>query len=138
MENFPRIATVSRKKEMLNIAAILCLVVGIIHSYLGERYILVRLFRRENIPHLFGSDYFTKGTLRFVWHITTFSWWGFGYLLWQLSGGQELSFQTVLYTISTVSFFSGIFSFGFTKGKHLSWVVFWVIAGLTYYVAKNG
>ena len=75
MENFPRIATVSRKKEMLNIAAILCLVVGRIQSYLGERYILVRLFRRENIPHLFGSDYFTKGTLRFVWHITTFSCW---------------------------------------------------------------
>ena len=123
---------------MLQIAAVLCFVVGMIHSLLGERYILVRLFRRDNIPHLFGSDYFTKGTLRFVWHITTFAWWGFGYLLWQLSVTQEISSQTILYTISTVSLVSGIFSFGFTKGKHLSWMVFWAIAGLTYYVEKNG
>ena len=123
---------------MIETAAILCFVVGIIHSILGERYILMRLFRRDNIPRLFGSDYFTKGTLRFVWHITTFAWWGFGYLLWLISTDQEMSPQTVLYTVSVVSLFSGIFSFGFTKGKHLSWIVFWAIAGLTYYVAKNG
>ena len=123
---------------MIEIAAILCFVVGLIHSVLGERYILIRLFRRDNIPHLFGSDYFTKGTLRFVWHITTFAWWGFGYLLWLISTSQEISSQTVLYVISAVSLISGIFSFGFTKGKHLSWLVFFVIAGLTYYSANNG
>ena len=123
---------------MLKVAAILCFVLGIIHSCLGERYILIRLFRRDNIPHIFGSDYFTKGTLRFVWHITTFAWWGFAYLLWEISTGQEAIIQTVLYTISAVSLVSGAFSFGFTKGKHLSWVVFMVIAGITYYVAKNG
>ncbi len=123
---------------MIEIAAILCFVVGLIHSVLGERYILIRLFRRDNIPHLFGSDYFTKGTLRFVWHITTFAWWGFGYLLWLISTSQDISSQTVLYVISAVSLFSGIFSFGFTKGKHLSWLVFLGIAGLTYYAAKNG
>ena len=123
---------------MIEIAAILCFVVGLIHSVLGERYILIRLFRRDNIPHLFGNDYFTKGTLRFVWHITTFAWWGFGYLLWLISTSQEISSQTVLYVISAVSLISGIFSFGFTKGKHLSWLVFFVIAGLTYYSANNG
>jgi len=123
---------------MLLIAAILCLALGIIHSYLGERYILIRLFRRDNIPHLFGNDYFTKGTLRFVWHIITLAWLGFAYLLWQISVGQENLSQIVLYTIATVSLISGIFSFGFTKGKHLSWVVFMAIAGLTYYVATNG
>jgi len=123
---------------MILTASILCFVVGMIHSILGERYILIRLFRRDNIPRLFGSDYFTKGTLRFVWHITTFAWWGFGYLLWLISTDQEISPQTVLYTISTVSLFSGIFSFGFTKGRHLSWIVFLAIAGITYYAAKNG
>jgi len=122
---------------MLKIAAILCLALGIIHSYLGERYILIRLFRRDNIPHLFGSDYFTKRTLRFAWHITTFAWLGFAYLLWQISAVQENITQTVLYSITTVSLVSGIFSFGFTKGRHLSWVVFMLIAGLTYYVAVN-
>lgn len=123
---------------MIEVASILCFVVGMIHSILGERYILIRLFRRDNIPRLFGSDYFTKGTLRFVWHITTFAWWGFGYLLWLISTSQDISSQTVLYVISAVSLFSGIFSFGFTKGKHLSWLVFLGIAGITYYAAING
>ena len=31
----------------------------------------------------------------------------------------------------------GFFAFGFTRGKHLSWVVFWAIAGLVYYAAST-
>ncbi len=121
---------------MLEIAATLCFLIGIIHSYLGERFILIRLLRGDKIPHLFGSDYFSKRTLRFAWHITTFAWWGFGYLLLEIAVGSENLAQTVLYTISAVFFLSGVFSFGFTKGKHLSWVVFWVIAGLSYYASR--
>ena len=123
---------------MLLIAAILIFVTGLLHSYLGERYILIRLFRGDKVPRLFGSDYLTKGTLRFVWHITTFAWWGFAYLLWQLAAGQENLAQTILYTIGTVSLFSAIFSFGFTKGKHLSWLLFLAVAVIAYYVALNG
>ena len=52
-------------------AAVLVVGIGIAHSWLGERYILMRLFRRQNMPHLLGSDDFTKRTLRFAWHITT-------------------------------------------------------------------
>lgn len=74
---------------MLEVAAILCFLIGIIHSYLGERFILIRLFRGDRVPHLFGSDYFPKRTLRFAWHITTFAWWGFGYLLFKISVGEE-------------------------------------------------
>lgn len=121
---------------MLNLAAILCVLIGIVHSYLGERFILTRLFRRGSIPHLFGSDHFTKGTLRFVWHITTFLCWGFGYLLWQISTGNENLRGVTLNTISVVFLVSGLFAFGFTKGKHLSWIVLWVIAGIAYYVSK--
>jgi hypothetical protein len=123
---------------VLEVAALLCVLIGGIHSYLGERFILIRLFRSKNIPHLFGGDYFTKRTLRFAWHITTVAWFGFGCMLFIISKGNEDISQAVLYTISAVFFTSGIFSFGFTKGKHLSWLVFWTIAGLSYYVAING
>jgi len=111
--------------------------IGIIHSYLGERFILIPLFRKDKVPHLFGSDFFTKRTLRFAWHITTFAWWGFGYLLFAISENHENIAQTTLYTISFVFTISGLSSFGFTKGRHLSWVVFWTIAGLSYYAAIN-
>jgi len=122
---------------VLETAAILCLLIGIIHSYLGERFILIPLFRGDNVPHLFGSGFFPKRTLRFAWHITTLAWWGFGYILWQIAAGQENLTEAILYTIGTVFFFSGVFSFSFTKGKHLSWIVFWAIAGFVYYVAKS-
>lgn len=62
-------ATLGRK-AMLYLAALLVLATGIAHSYLGERYILIRLFRRSDLPKLFGGTAFTVGTLRFAWHLT--------------------------------------------------------------------
>jgi hypothetical protein len=35
--------------------------VAVAHSYLGERYILRRLFRRTGLPKLFGGEEFTSG-----------------------------------------------------------------------------
>ncbi len=65
---------------MLIAAATLLFLTGVAHSYLGERYILMRLFRLDNLPQLFGGTSFTTGTLRFVWHLTTVAWWGLGYI----------------------------------------------------------
>ncbi|MFT5837783.1 MAG: hypothetical protein ACI9UT_000272 [Flavobacteriales bacterium] len=45
---------------MLTIAAVIMLTTGIAHSYLGEKYILMRLFRSDSIPELLGSDELTK------------------------------------------------------------------------------
>ncbi|MBK7012660.1 MAG: hypothetical protein IPH43_08315 [Xanthomonadales bacterium] len=60
---------------MLQIAALLIALLGLAHSVLGERYILVRLFRRD-LPKLFGGTRFTRNTLRFAWHLTTMFAWG--------------------------------------------------------------
>ena len=120
---------------MLATAATLCFVIGIIHSYLGERFILIRLFRSSRIPPLFGNDFFTRRTLRFAWHLTTIAWWGLGYLTWAVSRHPADPTRVVLMTVGTVFFFSGAVAFGFSKGKHLSWIVFWAIAGLVFYSA---
>ncbi len=117
---------------MLGVAAALCVLIGIIHSYLGERFILIRLFKNQNIPQLFGSDYFTKRTLRFAWHMTTVAWAGFGYLLLVVAQGNENMTQTVLSTICMVFFITGVLAFGFTRGRHISWLVFWAISGISY------
>jgi hypothetical protein len=65
----------------LLVAAGLALLLGMAHSYLGERYIIVRLLRRADLPTLFGGAEFTKHTLRFAWHLTTIAWAGFAVLL---------------------------------------------------------
>ncbi len=123
---------------MLIAAAVLCFSIGIIHTTLGERYILTRLFRSTHVPHLFGSDQFTKGTLRFAWHITTFAWWGLGYLLIAVSRGSQDLAQTVLVTVGVVFGLSAVFAFAFTRGKHLSWIVFGLIAGISIYTGLWG
>ena len=50
----------------LTIAAILLVSIGFAHSYLGERYILIRLFRRSDLPKLLGSDAFTRSRAKVV------------------------------------------------------------------------
>ena len=52
---------------------------------LGEKYILIRLFKRNNLPKLLGSDWLTKRVLRFAWHLTSIAWWGFAAILYWLT-----------------------------------------------------
>jgi len=120
---------------MLIGAAALAIFIGIVHSYLGERYILVRLFKRNNLPKLLGSDWFTKRVLRFAWHLTTVAWWGFAAILYIISGSNENIEKQILIIIAVVFLASGLLSATFTKGKHISWVVFWLISGISIYVA---
>ncbi len=111
---------------MLIFASLLLVLIALVHSVLGERFILRPLFKRDNLPRLFGNDSFTKGTLRFAWHITSLAWLGFATLLLMLPDSRPL-----LLTSTVVFFSSGLFAACYTKGKHLSWLVFFLIAALT-------
>ena len=122
---------------MLEAAALLLLFCGIFHSYLGEKYILIRLFKRDNLPKLLGSDWFTKRVLRFAWHLTTIAWWGFAAIIYCIlnpSGNYSID---ILHIIAVVFILSGIMSLAFTRGKHLSWLFFFCIAGLCIAVGNN-
>src|ERR1051325_2752185 len=69
------------------VAALLAVVLGIAHSFLGEKYILIRLFRRDDLPKLFGGSEFTVRTLRFAWHLTSIAWWCAAALFFLLAQG---------------------------------------------------
>lgn len=113
---------------MITLAAVLLVLIGFVHSYLGERYILIRLFKRDNIPHLFGSDDFTKGTLRICWHVISLAAFGFAALLFHFQANNHF----VLLVIGVVFAGSAALSMYFTKGKHLSWVAFLSIAVICF------
>ncbi len=66
---------------LLYLAAFFAFGMGIVNSLLGEKYILAPLFRRDNLPELFGSTDFTMRTLRYAWHLTTLAWLGFAAIL---------------------------------------------------------
>jgi len=113
---------------MLKLAAIFCFILGVAHSYLGERFILTRLFKRDNLPKLLGSDHFTKGTLRFCWHVMSFAIWGFGVLIWFIAIDYRNLRHVILFTCFIVFLASTIASLSLTKAKHLSWIFFLAIS----------
>ncbi|HEY1137990.1 MAG TPA: hypothetical protein VGE64_10910 [Xanthomonadaceae bacterium] len=114
---------------MLTIAAGLIFALGAAHSYLGERYLLSRLLRRDNLPKLLGGTDFTKQTLRFAWHVTTVAWWGFAILLLQAERG-ELSATTAVSVIGWTAIASALLPLVITRGRHLSWIVMLAIGAL--------
>lgn len=114
----------------LYIAAFLIIVLGVAHSYLGEKYILIRLFRRENLPKIFDNQEFTKRTLRFAWHITTVAWIGFAALLVHAGRG-DLTISGTLRIIGVTAIASGFLPIIFTGGRHLAWVVLFIIGGIS-------
>lgn len=114
----------------LIVAAVLTFGIGVAHSWLGERYVLRRLFRRSNLPHLFGSDVFTKRTLRVAWHLTTLAWAGLGVLILVVmaprpAGGEP---HRILEVIALTFLATAVVTLVGSRGRHLAWLVFLLIA----------
>ena len=114
----------------LDTAVLLVLAVSAAHSYLGERYILVRLFRRSDLPRLFGSDVFTKRTLRFAWHLTSIAWWGLAaiLLLFAMQPQMEPTNWNTVAVIRWTLLASAVLALIASRGRHLSWVAFGIVA----------
>lgn len=117
---------------LLFVAALLAFAVGIAHSLLGEMYLLMRLFRRPDLPTLFGSTSFTVRTLRFAWHITTVAWWGFAAML-LLASRDALTQENALLALAVTMLVTAAMILIASRGKHLAWPVFAVIAAAAFY-----
>lgn len=120
---------------LLYLAAFLLFALGIVHTVLGEKYILMRLFRRDNLPKLFGSTDFTLRTMRFAWHLTTVAWWGFAALL-VLMAHPPLVMQQVGAVIGLTFLAHFLIALFGTRGRHLSWIVFLVVAAGALYATR--
>jgi hypothetical protein len=117
------------------LAAVLAVALGIAHSFLGERYILIRLFRREDLPKLFGGTEFTVRTLRFAWHLTSIAWWAAAALLLLLAQG-PISSAAVSGVLAVMFLLSAAVTFIASRGRHLAWPVFLVIGFIALYGAR--
>lgn len=114
-------------------AAALTVLVGVAHSYLGERYIIRRLLRRDDLPRLLGSDWFTRRTLRFAWHLTTVAWFGLAAVMVLLAdqateaaGGAQSIGRAIAMTFGL----SAIIAAAASRFRHLAWMAFAAIATL--------
>lgn len=119
-------ATGGRQRLLVFAGATLAMT-GVAHSLLGERFILAPLLRRAELPHLFGGQAFTRGTLRFGWHLATVAWWGTAALLFALAV-QPPSPRAIARILSVTFAVSAAVACGTSRGRHLSWVAFLAVA----------
>lgn len=120
------------RSTMLLVAALAAFAVGLAHSVLGEKYILMRLFRRPDLPKLFGDSTFTARTLRFAWHLTTVAWWGFAAML-LLASRDALSLGNTLAVLAVTMLVTGATILVASRGRHLAWPVFAAIGLIALY-----
>lgn len=105
---------------MLYAAAAIIVLLGVLHSVLGERYLLSRLFRRSELPPILGDAQFTKGTLRFTWHLTTLLVFALAGVLIQIERAD--GDVDIVSTIGWTMLLAGLLPIYFTRGRHLSWI----------------
>jgi hypothetical protein len=111
----------------LYLAAALMVGVGLAHSYLGERYLLMRLFRRGELPKLFGGTEFTRRTLRFAWHVTSIAWCGFA-ALFVLMAHPPVTMRSLGIALGAPLLATAAVILIASRGRHLAWPVF-LVAG---------
>lgn len=120
----------------LDLAAALVVALGLAHSWLGERYILQRLFRRADLPRLFGSDEFTRRTLRFAWHVTSVAWLGLAAVL-VLLRRPPLSASALGLAVGLAFLVQGVIALAGSRGRHLSWPVFLAVGLLAIFATRG-
>lgn len=122
---------------LLYIAALLLIGIGTAHSVLGERYVLRRLERLDDLPRLtLGGREMMAPVLRFAWHITTIAWIGIAGIL-ILMAHDVLSNQSAAIVVAATFLASALASGIPSRGRHYSWIVFLAVAIIALYVAST-
>ncbi|WP_422362228.1 hypothetical protein [Reichenbachiella sp.] len=118
-------------------AGILCFILGLIHSFLGE-FLIFKNKRKKGwlVPSLSSPD-LKERHLRILWatwHLASVFGWCIGAILIQISGDPSdtnSSLATFIFESSMYAMFlsSGLVLVG-TKGRHPGWIVLAVIGYL--------
>jgi len=119
-----------RTTVMLEVSAILLVLVGAMHSFLGGARLIRPLLANEDFPSVLGSQRNGRLTLWFGWHALSFFWWAQAIVLWRMAVDITEVGQTTLIAWSASCAAIGLTALVMSKGKHLSWVFFLPIAAL--------
>ena len=123
---------------MLLIAAALTVLIGLYHSIAGEQRLIRPLLTMDTLPRLRGSTDFTRALIRTAWHITTLAWFGLAGILVVMDGQTGAGRTTILGIVAAVFAVSGAAALFFGRGRHLAWLAFLPIAGLSAFAAFQG
>jgi hypothetical protein len=110
------------------IAGVLALIVGILHSIIGERYFIPRLRLHEQVLDA-GTEKYVNRTLRSAWHLATIASWSSASIL--LVFAYRTANETILLVVKVIALFylvSGILSLFISHGRQPMWVIFLIMA----------
>lgn len=114
----------------LLLAGILLVLIGALHSWLGERMILGPLCAAD-WPRVALNIRFAKRVLRFAWHVTTIAWVMAGVgLAWAAFGEAP-----VLLLVAVAVLATGGVIYASSRGAHFAWPVFLLAGAAILYAA---
>jgi hypothetical protein len=109
----------------LFVAGVLAVAAGLAHSYMGERMILIPLFRGDGVPaSRFGRVQSTRVMIRFSWHFFTVVVWSTAALFLAISvgvlGGDDWAAIRVLAAYWAVF---AVVVLALSRGRHFAWLL---------------
>ena len=123
-------------QPLLATAAILALVTGVVHSFLGERLIFRHLRVSSIVPTLPAPPLQNRHVriLWATWHLASVLAWAFAGLLWQLARASlpSLSAQSVLMAAAAGFIAGSLLVLFATRGRHLGWIALAVVGALSW------
>ncbi len=101
---------------------------------MGERLLIGPLQDNPHLPIIRGNPKAAPSTLRLAWHVTSVFGLGFAALLFYYASHHSLAdeFGLPLTVLAITYFVSGVVALIGSKGRHLSWLVFWVMVVLIW------
>lgn len=112
----------------LLLAAVLTFLVGAAHSWLGERKLIGPLLAPEARQGLLARTW-VRSVLRFAWHLTTIAWWGSAATFAALARAPLSAQGRLTVELASATFLvTGVVVLVTSRGRHLAWPVFLIIA----------
>lgn len=116
---------------LLLAAAGLTTLVGLVHSILGELRVLRPLLAPETRTGLLAESETVRLVVRVTWHFLTLTWFAIAGILAAVAVTPADAHGTIaLLIIGTLFAVLGTVALVASRGRHLSWIAFYLAAGL--------
>jgi len=109
---------------LLVAAGVLSLVIGVVHSVLGEVLIFKNLRVKSLVPTL-ATEPLRERNVRILWatwHLPSILGWAMGAILFELAASELASSSAIVHYIALSMLASGVLVLIATKAKHPGWV----------------
>jgi hypothetical protein len=123
-----------RMSASVFIAGSLAVLLGVAHSYVGERDVVRRILECPDLPPLWGGAVLMRRTVRFAWHLTSVAWLGAGALLMLFAARLvDASARLTVLVLGGIFLASAVVAFVGSRGRHPAWVICLTIAAAAWY-----